>query len=367
MSAPGITISMLTAHLRRAAKPELGLKVDMAGCVIEVESNSEELIEYLKGYFEPFLAESGAAAHSLVTALEMPPPSFPYAFTVKEPDPGKTKIKEEFLDLEDGRVVRKRLTDMIFAFGGGRNLAVGPCIENPNQVVNFINNRFIQYKLEQGCLLGHAAGVVSQGRGLAMAGFSGMGKSTLALHLMGRGADFVSNDRLMITRDGNPPTMYGVAKHPRINPGTALTAPGLDGIMTDDEHARFSSLSDAELWTLEHKYDAIIEECYGPGRFHLQAPMSGLVLLNWKLDNGPLEVNVVDPNERRDLLPALMKETGLFYLSPDGQAGEPSADEYAEVLSRCTVVEMSGGVDFEAAATCCMKFFCEGRFGGRCK
>lgn len=363
MNAPGFTVSMLTAHLKRAARPEYKLKADLAGCVIEVESNSSELIEYLNAYFQPFLADGGAAAHSLVTALEMPAPTFPYEFKAKEPDPGKARIKEEFLDLKDGRVVRKRLTGMVFAFGGGRNLAVGPCMGNPNQVVNFINNRFIQFKLEQGCLLGHAAGVASQGRGLAMAGFSGMGKSTLALHLMGRGADFVSNDRLMITRNGNPPTMFGVAKHPRINPGTALTVPGLDGIMTDAERKRFSALSDSELWKLEHKYDAIIGECYGPGRFRLQAPLGGLVLLNWKLGNGPLEVKEVDPRKRPDLLPALIKETGLFYLDAQGQSAVPSADEYAEVLSRCTVVEMSGGVDFAAAATCCMEFLCEGRFG----
>lgn len=361
MNAPAITVSMLTAHLKRAAGPEHRLRVDMAGCVIEVETNSKELAETLEGYFKPFLTGGGSDPVSLVTALEMPPPTFPYEFTVKQPDPGKTKIKEEYLDLEDGRIVRKRLTGMVFVFGGGRNLAVGPCLENPNQVVNFVNNRFIQCKLEQGCLLGHAAGVGMNGRGLGMAGFSGMGKSTLALHLMGRGADFVSNDRIMITREGEPPTMFGVAKHPRINPGTALTVPGLDSIMSDEERERFSSLDADELWSLEHKYDAIIEEYYGKGRFRLQAPMHAMVLLNWKLDGGPLVIRQVSPNERKDLLPALMKETGLFYIDNGGRP-EPGEDEYAEVLSRCTVIEMSGGVDFEAAADACRQFMNSGEF-----
>jgi HprK-related kinase B len=240
---------------------------------------------------------------------------------------------------------------------------VGPCLENPNQVVNFVNNRFIQCKLEQGCLLGHAAGVCMGGRGLGMAGFSGMGKSTLALHLMGRGTDFVSNDRIMITRDGEPPAMFGVAKHPRINPGTALTVPGLDSIMSDGERERFSSLQAEELWSLEHKYDAIIEEYYGKGRFRLQAPMHAMVLLNWKLDGGPLVIREVSPHERKDLLPALMKETGLFYID-GGERPEPGADEYAEVLARCKVIEMSGGVDFEAAADACRDFLEQGEFPG---
>ena len=64
-----------------------------------------------------------------------------------------------------------------------------------------------------------------------MAGFSGAGKSTLALHVMSLGATFVSNDRVMVAEtpanDSGAPMMYGVAKHPRINPGTAMNNPDL--------------------------------------------------------------------------------------------------------------------------------------------
>ena len=62
--------------------------------------------------------------------------------------------------------------------------AVGPCLANDNQIVNFINNRLIEVRLRAGDLLFHAAGVARNGRGLALAGFSGAGKSTLALAIM---------------------------------------------------------------------------------------------------------------------------------------------------------------------------------------
>jgi hypothetical protein len=58
-----------------------------------------------------------------------------------------------------------------------------------------------------------------------------------------------------------------------------------------------------------------------------------------------------------------MKETGLFYIY-DGGRPEPGADEYAEVLARCKVIEMSGGVDFEAAADACRDFLEQGEFPG---
>jgi HprK-related kinase B len=226
-----------------------------------------------------------------------------------------------------------------------------------NQVVNFINNRHIQWALCRGCLLGHAAGVIVNGRGLAMAGFSGSGKSTLALHLMSRGAVFVSNDRLMVERNEDAVRMYGVAKLPRINPGTALNNPHLKKIISAEEMERFQAMSEAELWDLEYKYDAPIDELFGPDRFVLQAPMFGLVILNWRRGGGPLKVDKVDLRERRDLLPAFMKSAGLFF-TPDGacRSTPPTESSYLDMLSACKVWEMSGGADFDGAARHCLQF-----------
>jgi HprK-related kinase B len=116
------------------------------------------------------------------------------------------------------------------------------------------------------------------GPGLALAGLSGMGMSTLALHVMQLGADFVSNDRLMVERRGGGLTMHGVAKMPRVNPGTVLHNPCLAPVIPEEERVRFEDLSPDELWTLEHKYDAFIAECFGPGRFRWVCPMAGIVL-----------------------------------------------------------------------------------------
>lgn len=324
-------------------------------CRIAVRTNSAPLCQNLSHYFRPFLGSDGSF-DILITAHEAPTPQFAETFEVKQPDPGKKKIKEEYLDIDQGRIVRKRLTGMHFIFGGTENVAVGPCLANANQVINFVNNRFISWKLEQGCLLGHAAGVSKNGHGLALAGFSGMGKSTLALYLMSRGLTFVSNDRIMVEQNGAGLVMSGVAKLPRINPGTALNNPDLDKVIPEDDRARFTGLTTDELWNLEHKYDVYIDEAYGEDRFELSAPMCGLVILNWQRIDAPMSFAEVDINARLDLLPAFMKSTGLFYL-PEGDLGEdPATAEYQRILSRCKVFEISGGVDFAQAAEACLKF-----------
>jgi HprK-related kinase B len=350
------------APLLAANPATLSLSLRFGQAAILVRTNSQALYDKLARYYADFPGD-GSTPDIEVTAIECPPPVFDLPYATKEREPGKTKIKEEYVDYPDGRVVRKLLTGLVFCFGGGRNYAFGPCADNDNQVVNFINNRFIERVIRQGALLFHAAGVAEAGRGLVMSGFSGAGKSTLALRIMARGTDFVSNDRIMVRRDGEALTMFGIPKMPRVNPGTVLFDDHLGSVMSEEDRRRFSALPAAELWDLEHKYDAMIDDCYGPGRFRLHSAMAGLVILTWKRTGEPMRTAQVDLRQRRDLLPAFMKDVGLFFESDGpGQAGaEATADDYLALLGDCPVLEISGGVDFEAAADACLAFLRQGK------
>ena len=347
------TVHGLLAGLHPPQVLPRALDLDLGDFKARVVSNSHQVLDGLATYFGPFVSPRGNGSHLKVTALEMAAPSPDAVLTVKQPDPGKTKIKEEYLDLADGRVVSKRLTGMLFVFGGRNHYALGPCLDNLNQVINFINNRHIQWELDRGALLAHAAAVCNGHRGLALAGFSGMGKSTLALHLLSRGLDFVSNDRLMIRRDRQGVGMAGVAKLPRINPGTALNNPDLSGVLTPQERERFAALAPDALWCLEHKYDVYLEDCYGPDRFRLRGSLDALAILNWQRDQGPPEARLVNLADRPDLLGAFSKEPGLFYLPPDPPP-DHSDQAYLTALAGVKVIEISGGVDFDAAADACL-------------
>lgn len=326
---------------------DYSMNIDFGNYCIALLSNNHELDGRLRKYFREFLSKK--EPDCIIHAVEGEVHGLDLDYTVKQPEPGKTKIKEEYHDAADGRIVKKRLTGVHFLFTDTLNCAVGPCIENYNQVVNFVNNRYIEFMLNQGALLFHSSAVATGDRGLAMSGFSGAGKSTLALHVMSREANFISNDRLMVVQKPGELAMYGVAKYPRINPGTILNNRDLQTLISDEEKAELEEMPLEELWELEQKYDLYIDQVYGEDRFYLQARMDGLVILNWdRNSNDETVISSVNLSDREELFPAFMKSPGLFY-NP-AQSYEMDKDKYRELLSSIEVIEISGGINFDMAA-----------------
>ncbi len=385
-SAPTSAVLPGFADLARAIAGQYpaphGFLLRLEDTVLRVRSNSPALAADLRAYFGPFAEEElpGARADMLFLLLEAPAVRPPVPLAPKPHLPGKRPDKERFADVPGGRVVRKQATGMLFLFGHGPlhqavpNIAIGPCAANRNQLVNFLCSRYMERRMAKGWLLGHAAGVVLGGRALALCGFAGMGKSTLALHLVARGFDFLSNDRVLVEPGDLASTgaavLHGIPKHPRLNPGTALGNPALAPLLScalpPAARAAYADLGPEELRVVEDKYDALIDECFAPveghSRFTLAAPLAGVVVLNWTHGGGPLQARRVTLAERPDLLEAFRKTPGVFYLpqalATPSQGGKARLDmaDYVAALGHLPALELAGGADFEAATAACVEF-----------
>lgn len=427
MSAPPLSFEAL-AEVYAAPAP-FCLRLRLEELTVGVCTNNSALADDLRRYFAPFAcgARQGGEAPDLEFLFLDGPVREPLVeLAVRQHLPGKRPDKERFADVPSanapdagalgagGRLVRKQATGMLFLFGMGAgsgagggfapNLAIGPCAQNRNQLVNFICARYMERRVAAGWLLGHAAGVAlgtgARAKSLALCGFAGMGKSTLALHLLARGCDFVSNDRVLVEpRPGAAPVLHGIPKHPRLNPGTALgnpeLAPHLARALPDALRSAYAGLDPSALYAVEDKFDALIDDCFGPermsaaafdlpdapagaqadgsgpasnpgsavaadqagrSRFRLAAPLSGLVVLNWRHDGGPMQARHVELAARPDLLAALRKPPGVFYLPQALATARLSERHCLDALSGVPVLELSGGSDFSKGAQACLDF-----------
>ncbi|WP_130536767.1 HprK-related kinase B [Thiomicrorhabdus indica] len=280
---------------------------------------------------------------------------------------GKSGRKDAIFDLDyQGQTVRllhKVKTDMLFvqpAIGKTNDhqppaMAFGPAESHPNQIINFILTQYLNQHLRQNWLLGHAAALQINNKGIAVAGLSGGGKSTLMLHLLESGQHFISNDRVLISPNiTGRLTLRGIPKQPRINPGTIVHNPRLHSLMSDAQRQVFLALPTEELRALEHKFDAPVDEIFWENCYQPETTLDAMIILNWKpVTKEPTQLKITSLTESPYLLPALMKSPGPFYSDAHGNFLKngviPTESDYLKYLSKVPVLELNGKVDFSKA------------------
>lgn len=340
--------SLLEALLRRHGVVGT-LDLSFGGCAVTVASNSDSVLEELRQYYGSFQAPPQAES-MLIHVLDVPVPDFGADLVAEPPEPGKSKVKHEYVNLPDGRIIKKRATGMHFLIGLGRQAAVGPCRRHLHQVINFINTRHMDGLLQKDAMLCHASAVVWKGRGLAFGGPSGVGKSTLALHMVTRGAAFVSNDRVLLLREPSGPIMWGVPKFPRVNPGTLMTNARLRGLLPEADRERLAQLSSADLWHLEQKHDVRVDQLFGPQRLQLSAPLAVFVMLQWSRDAAPVRIETIDAAAEPQRLAPVLKKPGIFHVLDDDLY---TLERLARHLDAAPVYAISGGGSFRPLIAAC--------------
>jgi HprK-related kinase B len=330
------------------------LALRLGECRIDLRSNSPELLDELAEYFAHVVVEPNGAPDMELLAVEREVADLGVDYTDWAREPGKAGRKDAYYDFPGARLVLKVRTGMQFLQSADWRIAAGPCRRYPNQVINFLNAQYMNWLQNRDYLICHAAGLVYRERAFGIAGFSGGGKSTLMLRLLDHDdVDYLTYDRLFIRCTTGAPKAMGIAKLPRVNPGTIVHNPRLQSLISPEKRAELLALPPEELWQLEDKYDVDVAQVYGPDRIVQNAPLGAFIILNWNRDSdAPPQVRQVNLAQNRKLLGAIMKSPGPFYQYTDGsffQDTTPLDEEaYLDGLLGVDAYEVSGGVDFDA-------------------
>jgi HprK-related kinase B len=340
------------------------LVLNLEGCVIKLQSNSPDLIKKMTAYFEDcnvINTASDVPVNINMLAIESTPIDLGIDFVDWAREPGKTGRKDEYFEIEKGRLVRKVRTGMVFLQSEETVMAAGPCIEYDNQLTNFINSQYMNWLQNRDWLICHASGMriaidAENSQGFAIAGLSGGGKSTLMLELMNNEkVSYVTNDRLFaknqkLKGDGDT-LMLGIPKLPRINPGTIVGNPKLHSLLSKQQLDKFQAMETSELWPIEEKYDVPIKQIYGAQRLNYSASLKTFIILNWERGSDKETcLELVDIEKNTGLLKAIMKSPGPFYQFTDGHFQDDNDEfnqqSYIDNLSEVKIYEATGNIDF---------------------
>ncbi|MCG8486875.1 MAG: HprK-related kinase B [Chromatiales bacterium] len=327
---------------------------------VAIKSNSQRLLTRLASYFSHLPQQAVDDALPIV-AIDSEVLQTGIQFTDWKREPGKTGRKDAYLELPDGRLILKVRTGMLFLQSRDHCVAAGPCLTYDNQLVNFINSQIMNWLQNRDWLICHAAGLMLGDSALAVAGFSGGGKSTLMLHLMEHPQSrFLTNDRLFLRESDEVVEAVGIPKLPRINPGTVVNNPRLQTLIDEPRRSELLRMPKQALWELEEKFDVDVEHFYGQGRIDTSTAvaLAGLIILNWHRDSEqPVTMSQVSISRRAELLKAVMKSSGPFYQDLSGRFLQDEAplptDPYLALLDRICVYEVCGRLDFEALTEIC--------------
>ena len=100
--------------------------------------------------------------------------------------------------------------------------------------------------IERGALLVHAAAFALGERGVVLAGPAGAGKTTLLLRAMADGrARFVSNDRVVVGREGTLARVRGLPTIVAVQSETLAMFPGLAARVRDRSYRHYATIAEA--------------------------------------------------------------------------------------------------------------------------
>ncbi len=342
------------------------LQLGLPDVQLHIKSNNEEIFERLGYYFRHIVKSDNLNENINIIEVEVYETGSDFAelnWNDWAREPGKEGKKDSYIDLNNVRLIRKVKTGMVFLQSETLRIATGSCLDNLNQVVNFIINQYMNYLQQQGWLICHAAALANSLNGIAIAGFSGGGKSTMMLHLLNQDSlDFVSNDRLFIKVINGQVLARGVPKLPRINPGTIVNNERLVTILDESEKDEYSSLDKDSLWQLERKYDVDVANLYGQQRFKQQTKLASFIVLNWsRSSEDETKIEEVDIEHSTYLLDAIMKSPGPFYHDAYGNFINDMhrlyKEPYIDALSKIRIIEVTGKVNFSKLESYCLTNF----------
>ncbi len=335
-----------------------GLRLNFNRFGLKFLTNSQDLYNLVRAYHAAFVAdETQTPANSTVYAIHAPELQSHHMMRDFSRVERGQKIKEEFADIYEGRLVRKKRTGVEMFFDGHNHLIYGSLTDNLHQVNNFINVVYSRhYLVQKGYLLWNAAAFSSgfENDGVvAFAGLEGPGLSSAIMRFLERGYGFCTFDRLMIKAEGDQVNVLGYPTLPAVNAAMLLGNPNLTKMLSPAEIEKLEAIPKSQLMHSQQRYYVDVARLFGKQKYRIRGALKALYLLKWTTDRSQQSrVRELKPQETMKELALYYKDLGVFDLN--NTRGErlvaPNWMQLRRIFDHIRMFSVEGMVSFDEFA-----------------
>ncbi len=340
----------IPAEIVEAATEELNLRFGPVG--ICIRCNDPAVIGEIRRYHAAHVVEEKSTANGRVVYLYQHP-GFRSDYQMRDFSriaQGK-KVKEEFIDIFEGRLVRKKKYEIEMYFDGMNNIMVGDLKDNVHQIALFLNVVYARTFLAGGGYMLLNAAAIAHGDSIIA--LTGGPSPSVLLAFLDQGFKLTTFDRLMVRNTGDRNHALGYHLQPRIHPGSALAMPRIADTLSAENAMRYGQLSPAELWSLNEVVPVDVSRIYGSDIWRTEGDLKAVCMLEWEPESRyKTRTEPMDTDEMLSQVSVYYKDLGVFDLN--NTRGErlprPDMDHLSRVFEGVKRLRVRGRLDPEILA-----------------
>ncbi len=330
------------------------LRLRFRNVILEIRSNDRLLIDRVREYHRCYVEEDDASGEAFQVVHLLHIPGFRSSYEMRDFVRSKSgrKIKEEFIDLFEGRLVRKKKYGIEAYIDGVNHIMVGDIRENIHQVALFLNVVFARmYLAGRGYLLLNVAAISDGDNVISLASMPNTGTSgTILFDLIERKFKLTAFDRLMVRSRDDLVQAIGYPLHPRVHPGSVLHHDRIMSSLSIGKQTRYRQLGPSELWALDESVQVDVDRIYGEHSTQLFGTLESLYILEWEPESRFVtSFDELSTDELLKMAPVYYKDLGVFDLN--NTRGErvvsPDLGHLNQIFNNIRKVRVRGRMNIE--------------------
>jgi HprK-related kinase B len=252
-------------------------------------------------------------------------------------------------DSDEGRVIFRRETGVLTAIQPDTWTITGDLRAYPGEVTRVLDAMLSLALVERGYLTLKGSALARDGRGVALVGGPDTARRALAVTLVGRGFQWVTEDLLLVRVAAGHVEMRGLPGLLRLGPAAMLAHPTLRAMLTEEERARYAGQTWRDLREIEARYNIDTVDAFGPAGIAAGGALRMIVALRWRggETEGP---PTIAPLARADAYEALADATRSFGLYDLAGSVPPNFHRLQRIAETVAMHTVTGPVDLQAVA-----------------